>query len=206
MRSKTGIVKACHACLGGCAAALLAAGPALAEEAVEAGQHKAGMPQLDPASFASQVFWLAVSFILLYQLMKRLALPRVAEVLEQRAQRIQSDLDRAERLKAEADEALAAYQKTIASARAKAQAEIRAATAAMAAETAQRESVLAAQLALRTKAAEDSISAAKDRALADLNVVAAEVAGSAIGKIAGVTASSDQLRAAVGAVLGERGR
>lgn len=206
MGKATGIMTAGILRLGGFAAAVLASGPALAEEAIEAGEQKAGMPQLDPAGFASQIFWLAVCFGLLYVLMKRVALPRVAEVLDQRAQRIQSDLEKAERLKAEADEALATYQKTMADARARAQAEMRAATAASAAEAVQRGSSLAAQLAQRTKAAEDSIAAAKGRAMADLHAVAAEVAGSAIAKIAGVSAVSGQLRAAVGAVLGERPR
>jgi F-type H+-transporting ATPase subunit b len=188
------------------AAALLLAAPALAEEAAGAAEHKAGMPQLDPSSFASQIFWLVISFVLLYQLMRRVALPRVAEVLDQRAQRIQSDLDKAERLKAEADEALAVYQKTMGDARAKAQAEMRQATVAIAAETAQREAALAAQLAARTKAAEDGIAVAKGRALADLGAVAVEVAGSAVAKIAGISPTSDQLRAAIGAARGERAR
>jgi F-type H+-transporting ATPase subunit b len=190
---------------GWLAATSLAAGQAVAEEAAGAAEHKVGMPQLDPAGFASQIFWLAVFFGLLYALMKRVALPRVAEVLDQRAHRIQSDLDKAEQLKAEADEALATYQKTMAEARANAQAEVRAALAASAAESAKRESDLAAQLGQRTKAAEDGIAAAKNRALADVNRVAAEVAGSAVAKIAGLSAAPDQLQAAVGAALRERG-
>ena len=85
-------------------------------------------------------------------------------------------------MKIDADAALAAYQKTIADARAKAQAELRQAQAAIAAETAQREAAFAQQLAQRTKVAEDGIAAAKTRAVADLRGVGAEVTGNVLAR------------------------
>ena len=64
------------------------------------------MPQFDPSVFAPQLFWLVVTFIALYWLVAKVAVPRVGEVLEQRARVIQEDLDRATQLKAETDAAL----------------------------------------------------------------------------------------------------
>ena len=43
------------------------------------------MPQLDPATFPTQLFWLAVVFVVLLILMARVGLPRVREVVETRA-------------------------------------------------------------------------------------------------------------------------
>ena len=66
------------------------------------------MPQLDISTFVPQIFWLAVSFAVLYVLMSRVALPRMTAILEMRAGRIEGDLKEARRLKAEADAAVAA--------------------------------------------------------------------------------------------------
>lgn len=60
------------------------------------------MPQFDPTYFASQVFWLIVTFGILYLLMAKIALPRIGDILEVRQDRIAADLDRAEQLKREA--------------------------------------------------------------------------------------------------------
>jgi F-type H+-transporting ATPase subunit b len=169
------------------------------------GNPNAGMPQLNFADFAPQLVWLAITFILLLVLMWRVALPRIAGVIDERERRVQGDLDRAERLKAEADAALSAYQKTMADARAKAQAEAREAAAAIAAEASKRDAAFAAQLAERTKAAEASIAAAKSRALSDLSAVSAEVAGSVLAKVANITVPPAQLQAAVDSALKERG-
>jgi F-type H+-transporting ATPase subunit b len=163
-----------------------------------------GMPQLEFADFPPQLIWLAITFVVLLILMSKVALPRVAGAIEQRDARIKGDLDRAERVKIDADAALAAYQKTMADARAKAQGELRQAQAAAAAETAQRESAFAQQLAQRTKAAEDSIAAAKARAVADLRGVGAEVTGNVLRKVAGLTPPTAQIQAAVDAAMTER--
>lgn len=173
--------------------------------ATEDGGHgSGGMPQLNFADFPPQLIWLAITFVVLLIVMSKLALPRVAAVIEQRESRIKSDLDRAERVKADADAALATYQKTMADARAKAQAELRQGQAAIAAETAKREAAFAQTLAQRTKAAEDGIAAAKSRALSDLRGVGAEVTATVLDKIAGVSLPAEQVRGAVDAAMGER--
>ena len=72
------------------------------------------MPQLDISTFTPQLVWLAIWFVVLYLLMAKLALPRIARAMEARRRRREDDLARAAQLKAEADEASAAYQKTLA--------------------------------------------------------------------------------------------
>ena len=42
------------------------------------------MPQFNPESFASQIFWLAICFGLIYFSMSRIFLPRIREILKQR--------------------------------------------------------------------------------------------------------------------------
>ena len=79
-------------------------------------------PPLDPGTFAPQLVWLALTFGLLYLLLKRVALPRVGEVIEERADRIKRDLEQAEKLKADTEAALADYEQALGEARAKANA------------------------------------------------------------------------------------
>ena len=79
-----------------------------------------GLPQLNPADFAPQLIWLAITFTVLYFILARVALPRIGEVIEERRDRVQRDLDSAERFKKETDAALAAYERALAEARAKA--------------------------------------------------------------------------------------
>ena len=54
------------------------------------------MPQLDvPRPFAPQLFWLAIWFVVLYVLMSKVGLPRIALAIEARRQRREDDLARA---------------------------------------------------------------------------------------------------------------
>jgi F-type H+-transporting ATPase subunit b len=161
------------------------------------------MPQLDPSTFSPQLFWLVVTFIVLLLLMWRVALPSIAAVLDEREKRIRQDLTRAEKLKVEADEAQAGWQKALATARARARDDMREAANAFAAESAKRDAAFAEGLTERTREVERNIAAAKARALADLPAVAADLAGAAVGKIAGLDVSDASRRAAVSAVASE---
>ena len=55
---------------------------------------KAAFPPFDVATFAGQLFWLAITFAALYWLMSTIALPRVGAILEERASTIARDLDK----------------------------------------------------------------------------------------------------------------
>ncbi len=70
-------------------------------------------PPFDATTFASQLLWLAITFGVLYYLMARVAVPRIAGIIEDRRDRIASDLDMADRLKTDSEEALAAYEKAL---------------------------------------------------------------------------------------------
>jgi len=71
------------------------------------------LPQLDVQTYASQIFWLLVSFVILYFLVAKVAMPRISEVLEERQERIEDDLDKAETLKKEAYVVRVEYEKAL---------------------------------------------------------------------------------------------
>src|ERR1700728_679885 len=79
-------------------------------------------PPFQAQHFPSQLLWLIVSFVLLYALMSRIALPRIAAIFAERSKRIADDLAAAQRFKEQSEAAGAAYQKALAEARNRAQA------------------------------------------------------------------------------------
>ncbi|WP_300018041.1 F0F1 ATP synthase subunit B' [uncultured Roseobacter sp.] len=79
-----------------------------------------GMPQLDFSTWGNQIFWLVLTLIVIYFVLSRVALPRIAAILAERQGTITSDLAAAEDLKAKAKEAEAAYDKALVDARAEA--------------------------------------------------------------------------------------
>lgn len=149
------------------------------------GAQEQPFPPFDPSTYASQLIWLAITFGLFYWLMTRVALPRLANILETRRDRIANDLEEAERFKAETDEAIKAYETALADARARAMA-----IAAKAREKADQE--LAAEKAETDKELQEKIAEAekriaevKKKALGEVDSIAAEVTQSLIAKLIG---------------------
>ena len=105
------------------------------------------MPQLDPTWFLTQVVWLTITFVVLYVVLVRGALPRLAETIQERQERINDDLHRAEALKKEAEGVLAAYDKLMAETRGKAEAKIREAAEKAAKDAEAQNAALQAKLA-----------------------------------------------------------
>lgn len=88
--------------------------------ATDAGEHAAqatGMPQLDPTTFANQIFWLVMALLAIWWILSRIALPRIGAVLAERSGTITNDLAAAEELSLRVKEAEAAYEKALADAR-----------------------------------------------------------------------------------------
>ncbi len=155
------------------------------------------MPQLDAGDWPTQLFWLAVTFIILLLLMWKVALPRVGGVIEERRRRIEDDLARAEELKSEADEALSAYQQALDDARSTAQAMIAETRKKLDAEAAERKAALEAQLDKRIADAEARIGAAREKAMGNIRELALDVATSATAKLTGEAPDSKTVEAAV---------
>ena len=88
--------------------------------AAEAAAEAPGMPQLDFSTFPNQMFWLVVTLFVIYFVLSRIALPRIAGILADRAGTISGDIATAEELKQRAVEAEEAYNKALADARAQA--------------------------------------------------------------------------------------
>ena len=162
------------------------------------------MPQFDPTTFLPQLFWLAVTFAVLFFVISRHALPRLSSIMEARQQRINTDLDKAESIKKEAEQVLAEYERALGEARDQAAAAVKRAGNETAAESSRRHERLGTELAGKAREAEQRIAAARDQALADIKTVAADAASAATAKLIGVEVSAEQVRRAVEAAAGNR--
>jgi len=83
-------------------------------------QAEGGLPQMNVETFASQIFWLVVTFTFLMIVLSRFAMPNIRGAMERRQNRIETDLGSAEELRRQAAESLEAYESSLASARGRA--------------------------------------------------------------------------------------
>lgn len=182
--------------------------PAAAGEAghtTESTAHEGGhsaFPPMDTTTFPSQIFWLVIFFGLLYLLMSRLALPKMAQVLERRHKTIEGDLARATALKTETETAIQSYEKALADARAKAQGIAAETRAKMTAEMDAERAALDKTLSAKTAEAESKIAAAKAQAMKDVGEVAAETAAEIVAELTGSAVSKADAAKAVAGIKG----
>ena len=154
-------------------------------------------PPFDASTFAPQLVWLVLSFVALYMLMSRVALPRIGSVIDERRERIARDLAEAERMKAETDAALKAYEQSLADARAKAQAVAKDTREKVAADLDRDRQKSDQANAAKVAEMEKRIGDSKARALASVNDIAVETAGALVGKLLGRDVPIDEIRKAL---------
>jgi F-type H+-transporting ATPase subunit b len=166
---------------------------------VPGGGHK--FPPLQTETYASQLLWLALAFVALYLLMSRVALPRIGSIIADRRQHIEGDFAEAERLKKDADGALAAYEKSLTEARNRAQAlasETRA-REAKAAESARK--ALDAKLNATIADAEKTIAARRTAAMTNVQDIATDAAAAIVQRLTGSAPAGREVEVAVADVL-----
>lgn len=153
------------------------------EAGAAAGNGATGLPQLNFETFPSQIFWLAVACFVLFQLMSKVALPRIASVLEERADAIADELDRAEEFRRKAAEAEEAYEQALADARAKAQSIVAEARAEIQKDVDAAMAKADAEISAKTAESEKRIGEIQEQASAAVREVADEAARAIIGRL-----------------------
>jgi len=161
------------------------------------------MPQMVIPDYAPQIVWLILTFGALYFAMARFALPTVERVLEERRNRIDTNLERAAALKEEAEATARAYEETLTQARNEAQEVLRKATEAFAEVTTKKTAAFDAELGEKTKAAESRIAQLRKKARAETKSVATEVAAAIAAQLIGTKLPENQVAIAVEAATKE---
>jgi F-type H+-transporting ATPase subunit b len=174
---------------------MIAAFIVAAADAVTTHEEKSGgLPQLNPADFPPQLVWLALTFAVLYLILARVALPRIGEVIEERKDRVQRDLDAAGRFKSDTDAALAAYEQALSDARQKASSLAKDMREKLTAESDKERGTVEGQLSAKLAEAEQRIAATKSRALTSVDEIAAETASAVVSKLLGEEVSPAEVK------------
>lgn len=159
------------------------------------------MPQMEFGDYAPQLIWLAITFVAFYLLMSRMALPRIADVLEQRQLRVANDLEQAGALRDEAAKALEAYGATMSEARGQAHAIALEARDQIAAEAEKQRAAFEAELDAQMADEEARIAKAISEVETHVREVAIATAQAAGVKLLGEEMPADALARAVDARL-----
>ena len=176
-----------------------------AEEAVEGTDAQTGaFPPFETAGFASQLFWLALTFGFFYWFLKNKALPRLEGAIERREQNLATMNTDARRFREEADASEAAYTQELTEARQNAQRIAQEARDKANAETAEKRSAAEAGLDRRLKESEATIAASKKDAMSHVTGIAEDVTGAILAQVTGRTYDEAAIREAVQAAAAER--
>ncbi|MBE7183561.1 MAG: F0F1 ATP synthase subunit B [Methylobacterium mesophilicum] len=154
-------------------------------------------PPFDSTFYPSQILWLVVTFGLFYLFISRVIMPRLGGIIEEREKRIASDLEAANRMRAESDAAVAAYERELAEARAKANAIGQEARDAAKADADAERKRVEAGLDARLSDAQSRIDQLKASAMGEVGTIATETADAILRRLSGRDIDRTAVEAAV---------
>jgi F-type H+-transporting ATPase subunit b len=169
-----------------------------AAENIPAAEH-VGLPQLRIETFPSQLFWLVVTFTLLFLFLWRITLPRIASAIAERRNRIDGDLETADTLRKQAADTLASYEAAQAQARNRAHQLADENRKQILAEIDHMKAAADADSQAAMKEAENRILAERDKSLASVKAAAAEAATDIVERLVGIQIGAEEAANAVAA-------
>lgn len=159
-----------------------------------------GLPQICFDWWPNQIFWLVVTLVVIFLILNRIAIPRIAAVLAERSGAITNDIAAAEELKKRAQDAEEAYNKALADARAEAQAISQSMREEIKADIDKAMADADAKIAAKTAESEAKINEIRDTALENVEAVAKDTAGALVGAL-GQSVEQSKIDAAVSAQM-----
>lgn len=155
-----------------------------------------GLPQLRFETFPSQIFWLAVVFLVLYVVLAKKTLPHIQSVLDARQKRLKDDLDHAEHAQVQANNAQAMHEQALAEARQHAQTVMNGVQARMKEHAASVNAEMNLTLMFKNREAEAALNEARSRAMAQAEQSALSLAAAIVEKITHAPATESELQSA----------
>jgi F-type H+-transporting ATPase subunit b len=160
-------------------------------------------PPFDGTWYPSQLLWLAITFVALYLVLARVAIPRIGGILKSRADRIAGDLQSAEKAKADSEAAMTAYEAALASARSNASVIADGARNEAKAKADAERGTIEADLGRKLNEAEARIAEIKSRALSEVGAIASETAAAIVKTLVDADVGKPEADAAVAVIQGK---
>tara|TARA_B110000014_G_C19846971_1_gene438975 strand:- start:51 stop:626 length:576 start_codon:yes stop_codon:yes gene_type:complete len=158
---------------------------------------EAGMPQLDPTFWASQAFWLILVFTLLYLALSNLFIPKIKGSIDDRENKMKSDLDEAQKLKDMAERKLKEYEKTIENGKKEVQKILFDSKKQLISEIASKKKTFDKEIELEIETAQKEIQHFKKESLNNISKISEEMTSKIIQEISGEDFNQSSIKAAV---------
>jgi len=159
------------------------------------------MPQFDPTFYVSQAFWVVVSFSAMFCLVAGYAVPKIVAVLNERNDKIDTNLKKAEQLKAEAEEIFARYQQAIADANEASKRAVAQAQSDTAAKLKEKEKRFSEELSLKIADGEAALLAEKKQALSQIKRLSEMLTADIVVKLTGQEVDAGVLKSKLTEVM-----
>jgi F-type H+-transporting ATPase subunit b len=156
-----------------------------------------GMPQLNPEFWISQIFWLTITFGILYVVLSKLILPKISENLEIRKSQILENIEAAEKQRKESELKIKEYEKIVLSGKNEAKNYFRQAREKLLKNINLKKDSLDKELNQEIKKAESEIQELKDRAPEKINKIAVETSADLLQQLIGTEVNNSSISAIV---------
>ena len=156
-----------------------------------------GMPQLNPEFWVSQIFWLSLSFGILYLVLSKLILPKISANLELRKSQIQENIEAAEKQRENSESKLKEYDQIVLKSKLEAKDILKSAREKVLKDINSKKEILDKQIDEEINNAEKEIEMLRKSASGKINKIAIETSSDLIKKLIGAEVNSSSISAIV---------
>ena len=156
-----------------------------------------GMPQLNPEFWVSQIFWLTLTFGILYIVLSKLILPKISANLELRKSQIQENIEAAEKQREDSELKLKEFEEIILKSKSEAKNIFKETREKAIKNINSKKETLENQIDEEIKKAEQEINALKKTAPEKINKIAIETSSEILKNLIGTEVNSSSISAIV---------
>ena len=156
-----------------------------------------GMPQLNPEFWVSQIFWLTVTFGIMYLVLSKLILPKISANLEIRKSQILENIEAAEKKREESEQRIKEYEKIVHDSKNNAKNYFNQAREKALKDINAKKEVLDSQIDEEISKAEEEIKTLRNSAPDKINKIAIETSSELIQKLIGAEVNNSSISAIV---------
>ena len=156
-----------------------------------------GMPQLNPEFWISQIFWLILTFGILFIVLSKLILPKISESLEKRKSQILENISSAEKQREESENKIKEYEKIILDVKNEAKNYFNSARQKVLLEINKKKETLENEINEEIKAAENEIKNLKNSSLEKIQKISITTSEDLIKQLIGIDVNSSSISAIV---------